>query len=90
MFDKINQGNNIDVDNPVKNNLKCKFCKKDMLQINNGNRDSFVCVNCGGRCIIKLKEIDMDTDGSFSYCYDIADKIIWDKIKIITKKRIDD
>lgn len=56
-----------------------------MLQISGGKWDTFVCIYCGGRCVIHAdeKEIKSEKDPYVSYLIIVATKIVWSKVDVL-------
>lgn len=85
MFDS-RQTTSTTVKKVVKNTLKCRYCKTEMLQIDGGAFSSFVCANCGGRCILHGTEIETRMTNSMGFIVRVIKNIEWDKIPIKVKK----
>jgi hypothetical protein len=88
MFDSIEHKATQTVDIPSNNKVLCRYCGTKTVQLINHTIPSFVCSNCGGRCIIYIEEKDISskTNPDMSYTIKAAYKIIWNRINIIDKE----
>lgn len=87
MFDNIRHNCSQNIEVPANNRLRCKYCKSDMVQLSDGKWDSFICIECGGKCVIHAdeKEIPSKENTSISYIILEAHKIVWSKINVVDK-----
>jgi hypothetical protein len=84
MFDNIRHNCSQNVEVPANNRLRCRYCKSDMVQLSDGKWDSFICIECGGKCIIYADEKEIPSkDETVSYIILEAYKIVWSKIDIV-------
>jgi len=87
MFNDIRHNCSQYVEVPANNRLRCKYCKSDMVQLSDGKWDSFICIECGGKCVIHADEKDIPSKEHTSVSYIIleAHKIVWSKINVVDK-----
>lgn len=83
MFDNT-QNSSTTISTPANNRQKCKYCDMLMVQLK-GSWDSFICINCGGKCVIHAEDLTIyERDNKYSgYRIKEAYKVVWTKIPVI-------